>query len=55
MYGEVSAYEVPVLYLAQQVSPIVGLLFAIVLLAEIYNTAVPMVWTVANQFVEHAI
>ena len=52
MYGEVSAYEVPVLYLAQQVSPIVGLLFAIVLLAEIYNTAVPMVWTVANQFVD---
>ena len=24
----------------------------IVLLAEIYNTAVPMVWTVANQFVD---
>lgn len=51
-FGEVSQYEVPVLFLAQRISPIVGLLFAIVLLSEIYNTAVPMVWTVANQFVD---
>lgn len=51
-YTEVSQYEVPVLYFAQQISPIVGLLFVIILLAEIYNTAVPMLWTVASQFVD---
>ncbi|WP_041239131.1 hypothetical protein [Gordonibacter pamelaeae] len=52
VFGEAVQYEVPVLFLAQQISPVVGLLFAVILLAEIYNTAVPMVWTVANQFVD---
>lgn len=51
-YAEASQYEVPVLHFAQQISPIVGFLFTIILLAEIYNTAVPMLWTVASQFVD---
>lgn len=51
-YAEASLYEVPVLHFAQQISPIVGFLFTIILLAEIYNTAVPMLWTVASQFVD---
>lgn len=51
-YGEVSHFEVPVLHMAQQISPVIGFVFTIVLLSMIYNTAVPMVWTVANEFVD---
>jgi len=38
--AESGGFEVPMLYLAGQISPILGILFALVLLAEIYTTAV---------------
>lgn len=50
-YGETAHYEVPILQIAVSLSPVVGFLFVIILLAEIYNTTVPMLWTVANAFV----
>ena len=37
---EVATLEVPILYLAAQISPLVGALFSVVLVAEIYTTAV---------------
>ena len=39
-FVEIHALEVPLLYLAAHISPLAGLLFAFVLLAEIYTTAV---------------
>ena len=40
--------EVPVLYLAQQISPVLGLIFAFILLEEIFSTSAPMLWTVVD-------
>ncbi|MEG2260463.1 MAG: hypothetical protein RSA89_03605 [Raoultibacter sp.] len=51
-YAQTSQYEVPALHFATMISPAVGFVFVFVLLAMIYNTAVPMVWTVASQFVD---
>lgn len=49
-YAEVSVQEVPALQFATMISPVVGIVFAIVLLIMIFNTIVPMVISVANQF-----
>ncbi|MCL2588331.1 MAG: hypothetical protein FWD84_02870 [Oscillospiraceae bacterium] len=38
--AEVAGLEVPILYLAARISPVLGALFALVLIAEIYTTAV---------------
>lgn len=40
--------EVPVLHLAQQISPVVGFIFAFILLEEIFSTSAPMLWTVVD-------
>lgn len=40
--------DIPTLFLADQISPIFGIFFSIVLLAGIYSTATPMLWTVAD-------
>lgn len=42
--------EVPVLYIAEQIHPIFGLLFAFILLQETFLTSAPMVWTVVDAF-----
>ncbi|MFQ7119072.1 MAG: hypothetical protein ACLRPW_02935, partial [Intestinibacter sp.] len=44
--------EIPALYLADKISPIIGILFSVVLLLGIYTTAVPLLWSVTNRFVE---
>lgn len=49
-YSDVSVQEVPALQFATMISPVVGIVFAIVLLIMIYNTIVPMIISVANQF-----
>lgn len=49
-YSDVSVQEVPALQFATMISPFVGIVFAIVLLIMIYNTIVPMIISVANQF-----
>lgn len=48
-YSEVSVQEVPALQFATMISPVVGVVFAVVLLIMIYNTIVPMIISVANQ------
>ena len=42
--------QIPSLHLANQVFPLLGVLFSVILLAGIYTTAVPMLWTVCNKF-----
>ena len=42
-YSDVSVQEVPALQFATMISPVVGIVFAIVLLVMIYNTVVPMI------------
>lgn len=49
-YADVSVQEVPALQFATMISPVVGVVFAVVLLIMIYNTIVPMIISVANQF-----
>lgn len=50
--GEVYNKEIPALHLADQVLPIMGVFFSIILIAGIYTTAVPMLWSVCNRFAE---
>ncbi|MDO5043711.1 MAG: hypothetical protein Q4E22_00205 [Coriobacteriia bacterium] len=50
VYPEAVAVEVPTLIFATNIHPLVGVIFAIVLLIMIYNTIVPMIVSVANQF-----
>ncbi|MFD1928817.1 hypothetical protein ACFSFY_12315 [Sporosarcina siberiensis] len=42
--------DIPTLFLADQIHPMFGVLFSIVLLVSIYSTAAPMLWTVTNYF-----
>lgn len=42
--------DIPTLFLANQISPILAFCFSIILLIAIYTTAVGMLWTVAIQF-----
>ncbi len=41
--------QIPNLYLADGIAPFMSFLFSLILLNEIFNTACPMVWTVANK------
>ncbi|HGM3507661.1 hypothetical protein KGF42_08770 [Clostridioides sp. ZZV15-6383] len=50
--GNIYTKEIPALYLADKISPIIGILFSVVLLLGIYTTAVPLLWSVTNRFVE---
>ncbi|HSQ89894.1 hypothetical protein, partial [Romboutsia sp.] len=47
---EIYSKQIPSLYLADQVLPIIGVCFSIILFAGIYTTAVPMLWSVCNRF-----
>lgn len=49
-FEEVVALQIPVLFLAQKISPVIGAIFTAVLIGEIFSTAAPMLWTVANKF-----
>ncbi|MGL5693290.1 MAG: YkvI family membrane protein [Peptostreptococcaceae bacterium] len=42
--------EIPTLYMADKVGPIVGIMFSFILIAGIYTTAVPLLWSVCNSF-----
>lgn len=45
--------EVPVLYLAQSIHPIVGILFIYVLLQEMFTTSCAFIWTVSDAVTTH--
>ena len=42
--------EIPTLYMANKIGPIVGILFSVILIAGIYTTAVPLLWSTCNSF-----
>ena len=47
--GEVYDKQIPSLAIAARTIPAMASVFAIVLLASIYTTAVPMLWTACNR------
>lgn len=44
--------QVPSLVLASDISPVIGVIFSVVVICGIYTTAVPMLWTVSSQFAQ---
>lgn len=42
--------EIPTLYMADKIGPIVGVIFSMLLIAGIYTTAVPLLWSVCSSF-----
>lgn len=46
----VASLEVPTLYLSDLISPVLSVVFAIIVLCGIYSTAAPMMWTAVNRF-----
>ena len=40
--------EIPTLYMAQNIAPTMGIIFSIILIAEIYTTAAPLLWNVCS-------
>ena len=40
--------EIPTLYMAKQISPLVGEIFSIILIGGIYTTAAPLLWNVCS-------
>lgn len=49
---EVYLLDVPTLYLARKLTPLAALLLSLVLLAGIFTTAVPLLWSVCESFFE---
>ncbi len=50
--GNLYSKAIPSLFLADKISPIIGVLFSIILILGIYTTAVPLLWSVTNRFVD---
>lgn len=49
---ELVGKEIPILHMADRISPICGVIFSAVLICGIYTTAVPMLWSTVNLFSE---
>ena len=47
---ELVGREIPVLYMADHISSVSGIIFSMVLICGIYTTAVPMLWSTVNIF-----
>ncbi len=50
--GNVYNLQIPSLYVADQISPVFGMIFSIMLILAIYTTAVPMMYTACNRVSE---
>ena len=48
---KVNGTEIPMLVLASDVSPVLGAGISVMIMAGIYTTAVPLLWTVSSRFV----
>lgn len=44
-----STLDIPILYLADFISPLFGGIFSIIIIGEIFSTAAPMLWVTANK------
>lgn len=49
---ETGLLAIPTLHLADGISPIIGVLFSVVLILGIFSTAAPMTWTVCDRIVK---
>lgn len=47
---ELHGIEVPTLHLGAQISPVLGAIYGVVLVAALYTTTAPLVWSVTNVF-----
>jgi uncharacterized membrane protein YkvI len=47
---EVFDAEIPMLVLASSLGPWIGALISVMILADIYTTAIPLLWTVSSRF-----
>lgn len=47
---DVAQLEVPTLFLSDLISPVISIIFAVILMGGIYSTAAPMMWTSVNRF-----
>lgn len=47
---DVAMLDVPTLYLSDLISPVLSVVFAVIVLCGIYSTAAPMMWTAVNRF-----
>lgn len=50
--GDVFDKAVPTLVLADRISPIIGLVFSVIICCGIYTTTVPMLWVVVRHFAQ---
>lgn len=50
MVGEIAGQEVPLLYLAEEIWPVLGFLFTLILLGAIYTTASSVLYGFCSQF-----
>lgn len=46
---QTAVMDIPVLHLANYISPAFGVVFSVILLGEIFSTAAPMLWITANK------
>lgn len=51
--GTVSNSMVPLLHLAGKINPIFGSVFSVIIIAGIYTTAVPLLWTVSSRIINN--
>jgi len=49
--GNLYTKAIPALFLADKISPVVGIAFSVILILGIYTTASPLLWSVANRVV----
>lgn len=50
--SEIHGIEVPTLHLGSQISPILGAIYGLILVAALYTTTAPLVWSVTNVFAQ---
>lgn len=48
--ADVAGTEIPMLVLADGVHPLFASVFSVIILAGIYTTAIPLLWTVSSRF-----
>lgn len=49
---ELHGIEVPTLHLGAQISPLLGAIYGVILVAALYTTTAPLVWSVTNVFAQ---
>jgi len=49
---QVAGSQIPILYLTDNIHPTFSIIYSIIIVAGIYTTAVPLLWTVSSRFAE---